>query len=69
VQTNVAGEPIVVYSPEQYLVNIFAKYEWKRWGHTQFVQLNVDNVFDDRKLYGLIYSRPLNARLTYGIGF
>jgi outer membrane receptor for ferric coprogen and ferric-rhodotorulic acid len=69
VQTNVAGDPIVVYSPEQYLVNIFAKYEWKRWGHTQFVQLNVDNVFDDQKLYGLVYSRPLNARLTYGIGF
>jgi outer membrane receptor protein involved in Fe transport len=69
VQTNVAGEPIIVYSPPQYLVNIFAKYEWNRWGHSQFVQLNVDNVLNDRKIYGLIYSQPLTAKLTYGIGF
>lgn len=68
-ELNTAGQPIVVYSPSQLLVNLFAKYEWKRWRHTQFVQLNVNNLFNDTKLYGLIYSYPLTARLSYGIGF
>jgi len=68
-EINTAGQPIVAYSPSQLLVNLFAKYEWKRWGHDQYVQLNVDNVFDDQKLYGLIYSTPLTARLSYGMQF
>ena len=67
-EINTAGQPIVAYSPSQLLVNLFAKYEWKRWGHNQFVQLNVDNVFNDQKLYGLIYSTPLTARISYGVG-
>jgi outer membrane receptor protein involved in Fe transport len=69
VEINTAGQPIVAYSPSQVLINLFAKYEWKRWGHNQFVQLNVDNVLDDQKLYGLIYSTPLTARISYGIKF
>ena len=69
IEQNAAGQPIVAYSPSQALINAFAKYEWKRWGHGQYLQLNVDNVGNDQKLYGLIYSAPLTAKLTYGIGF
>lgn len=69
VEQNAAGLPIVAYSPSQLLMNVMAKYEWKRWGHNQYVQLNVDNIFDDRKLYGLIYSTPLTAKFSYGFGF
>jgi len=68
-EINTAGQPIVVYSPSQMLLNLFAKYEWKRWGYNQFVQLNVNNVTNDTKLYGLIYSSPLTVRMSYGIGF
>jgi len=69
VEQNAAGLPIVAYSPSQLLVNVMAKYEWKRFGHTQYVQVNVDNILDDHKLYGLIYSNPITARLSYGFGF
>lgn len=68
-EINTAGQPIVVYSPSQLLVNVFAKYEWKRWGHHQFAQLNVNNVLNDTKEYGLIFSSPLTARITYGMEF
>ena len=69
VEQNAAGQAIVAYSPSQLLMNVMAKYEWKHFGHNQYVQLNVDNIFDDRKLYGLIYSTPLTAKLSYGFGF
>ena len=68
-EINTAGQPIVVYSPSQLLLNVFAKYEWKRWGYEQFVQLNVNNVLNDTKQYGLIYSSPMTAKVTYGIAF
>ena len=68
-EINTAGQPIIAYSPSQLLLNLFAKYEWKRWGHNQFVQLNVNNLLNDQKLYGLIYSTPLTARIEYGIRF
>jgi outer membrane receptor protein involved in Fe transport len=69
VEQNAAGLPIVAYSNSQLLMNIMAKYEWKDWGHRQYLQLNVDNIFDDQKLYGLIYSSPLMAKLSYGFAF
>ena len=69
VEINNAGQPLIAYSPSQLLVNLFAKYQWKRGGLDQSVQLNVDNVFNDQKLYGLIYSTPLTARISYRIGF
>ena len=68
-EINTAGQPIIAYSPSQLLLNLFAKYEWKRWGHNQFVQLNVNNLLNDQKLYSLIYSTPLTARIEYGIRF
>jgi iron complex outermembrane recepter protein len=69
VEQNAAGLPIVAYSPSQALYNMFAKYEWKAWGKANYVQLNVNNVTNDQKLYGLIYSSPITAKLTYGIKF
>jgi iron complex outermembrane recepter protein len=68
-EINTAGQPIVVYSPSQALLNLFAKYEWKRWGYNQFVQVNVNNLTNDTKLYGLIYSYPMTAKISYGIAF
>ena len=69
IEQNAAGQPIVAYSPSKLTLNIMGKYEWRKWGHDQFVQLNVDNLLDDQKLYGLIYSTPLTAKVSYGIGF
>lgn len=69
VQTDVNGEVIVLYTPEQWTLNAFVRKEWTSGRYHQSVQLNVDNVLNDRDLYGLIYMAPLSARLTYQIGF
>ncbi|HUL52186.1 MAG TPA: TonB-dependent receptor plug domain-containing protein [Opitutaceae bacterium] len=68
-EINTAGQPIVVYSPSQLLVNVFAKYAWKHGAHDQYVQLNVNNVLNDTKEYGLIFSSPITAKISYGIAF
>jgi len=69
VEQNAAGQPIVVYSPQRLTLNAMAKYEWKHGKHSQYVQINIDNLLDDTKEYGLIYSTPMTARLSYGMGF
>lgn len=68
-QYNTDGKLLVLTAPSQLTLNGFAKYEFKRSGHAQYVQLNIDNLLDDNKLYGLIYKTPLTAKLSYGFGF
>ena len=64
------GKIVVLFTKPQYNVDAMAKYEWtSARNHRQYVQLNVFNLLDDRKEYGLIYSTPLTAKLTYGIRF
>jgi outer membrane receptor protein involved in Fe transport len=68
-QYNSAGQLLILYAPDQYLINGFATYTWKSGGYEQYVQLNVDNLLNDTKLYGLIYQSPLAAKISYGIKF
>jgi outer membrane receptor protein involved in Fe transport len=63
------GAEYIAYSPSEFLLNVEAKYQWTHGGHRQYVQLNVDNAFDNQKLYGLIYQSPLMAKLSYGWAF
>ena len=69
VQTDTNGKVIVLYMPSQLTINAFVRKEWKSGGYGQFVQLNVDNLLNDTKLYGLIYNPPITARMTYQISF
>ncbi len=69
VQTDTAGQPIVLYMPSQLTLNGFIRKEWRGQGHDQSVQLNVENLLNDTKLYGLIYNPPISAKLTYDISF
>lgn len=69
VQTNTAGIPIVLYMPSQVKVNGFVRKNWKSRDHDQSLQLNVENLLNDTKLYGLIYNPPITAKLTYEIAF
>ncbi len=69
VQTDSTGKVIVLYMPAQVTVNGFVRREWKSHGYEQSLQLNVYNVLNDRKLYGLIYNPPITARLSYEIAF
>jgi iron complex outermembrane receptor protein len=69
VQTDSAGHVIVLYMPSQLKVNAFVRKQWNSHGHNQSVQLNIDNLLNDTKLYGLIYNPPITAKLTYEIAF
>ena len=69
VQTDSTGKVIVLYTQPQWVLNAFVRRDWKSDRYNQSVQLNLDNVTNDRALYGTIYAPGLSARLTYGIGF
>jgi len=69
VQTDTNGKVIVLYTPAQWVLNGFVRKEWKSGRYDQYVQLNVDNLTNDRDLYGQIYAPGISARLTYQIGF
>ncbi len=69
-QYNTAGELLILEAPQQFLLNVFASYDWKsRGGLEQYVQLNVDNALNDTDLYGLIYQAPITGKISYGIKF
>ncbi len=63
------GAAYIAYSPPEFLLTLEAKYEWTANAHHQYIQVNVDNALDNQKLYGLIYQSPLQAKISYGIGF
>ena len=69
IEQNAAGQTIIAYSPSQFTLNCEVKYAWKSFGHSQYVQVNVNNLLDDKKEYGLIYNTPITAKISYGIGF
>ncbi len=69
VQTDSTGKVIVLYMPAQVTVNGFVRKQWKSRDYNQSVQLNVYNLLNDTKLYGLIYNPPITARLSYDIAF
>ena len=58
------GHPIFLTTEPRTTINAMAKYTFKFRGHDSSVQLNVDNVFNDQKLYGFIYAEPIRWQLT-----
>jgi hypothetical protein len=60
---------VILYAPSELTLNGFLKYDWKRGNYSHYLQLNIDNLLDDTKLYGLLYKTPLQAKLSYGISF
>ena len=46
-----------------------AKYEWQMGRRNWNAQLNIYNLLNDSRQYGLIYAAPLTARVTVGLRF
>lgn len=67
--TDKNGNIVVLTTPARYVANAMARYSFKLYEHDASVQLNVGNIFDDRKLYGLIYSSPRQFRLEMDYRF
>jgi len=60
-----SGNPIFLTTPSRTTINAMIKYAFKLHGHDSSIQLNVDNVANDRKLYGFIYAEPRRWQLTF----
>ncbi len=67
--TDKNGNIVVLKTPARYSYNAMARYAFKLGGHDAAAQLNIDNLTDDRKLYGLIYSAPRTYRLEFDYKF
>jgi hypothetical protein len=59
------GNTIFLSTPSRTSYNAMLKYAFLLHGRESSVQLNVENVGDDRKLYGFIYSAPRRWQLTF----
>ncbi len=63
------GNSITRVTPSRTVINAMVRYEFRLQGRPSSVQLNVDNVADDQKLYGFIYSAPRRWQLTFAHKF
>jgi outer membrane receptor for ferric coprogen and ferric-rhodotorulic acid len=63
--TDSTGKPVVLKTDSRLSVNLLAKYEFDWSGRPSAVQLNVDNLLDDQKRYGLIFAAPRTWRLEF----
>jgi iron complex outermembrane receptor protein len=64
-----AGLPLILSTTPRWTVNVFAHHDFKVGRHPIALQLNVDNLLDDQKQYGLLWAPGLSARLTLGTTF
>ncbi len=63
------GNTITLQTPSRTTINAMVKYAFKLHDHESSVQLNVDNVANDRKLYGFIYAAPRRWQLEFDYKF
>ncbi|MBK1875577.1 TonB-dependent siderophore receptor [Pelagicoccus mobilis] len=64
------GRALVLYTDPRHNIDAMIRYDWlTKSDQPQHVQLNVTNLLNDRDLYGLIYSAPLSAKISYGRDF
>jgi len=68
-QTNGKGELTVLKHKARLNLDLMARYPFKLGGHNAFVQLNINNIADDKDLYGLIYAPGRSMRLEFGYSF
>jgi outer membrane receptor protein involved in Fe transport len=67
--TDKDGNLVILETPSRYNVDLMLRYAFKLQDHDAAVQLNVYNLLDDQKLYGLIYSAPRSAKLEFSYKF
>jgi outer membrane receptor for ferric coprogen and ferric-rhodotorulic acid len=63
--TDSNGNIVVLKTDSRLTVNALAKYEFKWSGRPSAVQLNIDNLLNDQKRYGLIYAAPIAYRVEF----
>ena len=61
--TDKNGNSIMLRTKSRHNLDLMVRYTFKLAERDTSVQLNVNNVLNDQKLYGFIYSAPTTARL------
>ncbi len=64
-----SGDPLTLETDDRFELDAFIKYDFTLQGNDASVQLNVDNVLDEQKLYGLIYQAPRTWRAEFNYRF
>lgn len=59
------GNSITLVTPSRTLFNAMIKYDFKLRGRESSVQLNVENLENDRELYGFIYQSPRRWQIEF----
>lgn len=60
-----SGNTIFLDTPSKILYSAMVRYAFQLQGRDASVQLNVDNLTNNRKLYGFIYNAPRRWQLTF----
>lgn len=63
--TDKNGNPVMLRTKSRDNVDLMVRYSFKLAQHDSSVQLNINNVLNDQKLYGFIYSAPTSARIEF----
>lgn len=67
---NTTGESIRAFTDPRLTVNSMVRYSWSLRDRAEaYVQLNVDNVLNDRSQYGLIFAPGRSWRFNMGVTF
>ena len=67
---NRTGNAIKAFTDERLTVNAMIKYSWSiRDKYDAVIQLNVDNLLDDKDQYGFIYAPGMSWKLNFGMTF
>ncbi len=67
--TDANGNLVVLSTADRLNIDFMARYAFKVRGKKASVQLNISNLLNDQKLYGLIYSAPTMGRLEFNYEF
>ena len=67
--TDADGNRIKLYTDDKMTFNAMARYDFTYGERPAYLQLNVDNLTDNKKLYGYVYEPGLSWSLQCGIVF
>lgn len=67
--TDANGKSVNLKTDSRYTVNAMARYRFDLGDRPASVQVNINNLLNDRKFYGLIAAPPISARVEFAYEF
>ncbi|TVR51354.1 MAG: hypothetical protein EA425_07285 [Puniceicoccaceae bacterium] len=68
-QVDADGNPLSLFTSSRLNVDAMVRYSFRWLDRDSRVQLNINNLFDDRDQYGLGFAPGISARVEFGIVF